>query len=162
MRPYVLLIATLMLLGSSGMLFAQCAPGIPGGGNPSCVPPDVFYNSLPPGSPPPDLGPQWSTRWGAVAAGGNTLGVSANSTSKRKAVKAALSDCKKNGGGRCTVLISYYDQCVAAAWGDGAASSIARGPVFDEAIATALDSCSKRGPNCKIYYSGCSYPVRIR
>jgi hypothetical protein len=156
-------IAFLFFAIAPSSLFAQCAPGIPGGGNPSCVPPDVFYNSLPPGAPIPDLGPQWETRWGAVAMGGGGFGAITDMPSKRKAHKAALAQCKKSGGGnQCKVSISYYNQCAAVAAGDNSATGGGYAPITETANKLATEQCQKTGGICRIYYSACSYPVRIR
>ena len=151
------------MLCSSANAIAQCAPGIPGGGNPSCVPPSVFYDSLPPTSPPPSLGPQWETRWGAIVSGGGGFGASVNMPSKRKAEKIALKQCKDSGGRNlCTVKTAYYNQCAAIAWGENSEYAVATALTADISQMNAVKGCSDLGVNCKIFYSGCSYPVRIR
>lgn len=112
---------------------------------------------------PRDPGPQWATRWGAIAVDGTSsrLGGSEKHTSKRRAQKAALADCKKNGGTKCKGVIAYYNQCGVLAWGNDWYQAHS-GATTDAATAGALASCSKNTSNCKVFYTGCSYPERIR
>ena len=104
--------------------------------------------------------PQWQSRWGAVAVTNGAFGYSHSWPSERKAIKEALKQCKNDArGATCHVRLTYHDQCVALAWGDGgntAASAVNQA----KAEQMALSSCSQETANCKIYYSGCSYPER--
>jgi Domain of unknown function (DUF4189) len=113
--------------------------------------------------PQANLGPEWATRWGAIAHDGEAgrFGGAEGLSSKRKAEKAAIKECKKNGGRVCKVKISYYNQCGAMAWGNGFLTS-ARGPQQNAVIQDAVDTCNKKGGSCQPYYSGCSYPERVR
>lgn len=110
-----------------------------------------------------ESGPQWATRWGAIAVDGNSgsFGGVDGLPSKRKAEKMAIRNCKKNGGQRCEVLGAYYDQCGAMAWGATKVTSY-RSADLSEASSKALETCSQASNSCKVYYSGCSYPVRVR
>jgi Domain of unknown function (DUF4189) len=112
-------------------------------------------------STPPPVGPKWETRWGAVASGGSAFGVAENMASKRKASKMALEDCKRKGGHKCNVDITFHNQCGAMAWGNGG-NAYGTAPDVASARSLAVDMCEKRGPNCKIYYVSCSYPQRVR
>lgn len=116
-------------------------------------------------SSPPDTGPQWAKRWGAIALdpSAGRYGGAEGQSSARRAEKAAVANCKKNGGGRqCKVLGgAYYNQCGALAWGDKRAEAYSAATT-DEASTGAVQMCSQKTSNCKIYYSGCSYPVRVR
>ena len=49
---------------------------------------------------PPDPGPEWATRWGAIAVDPfrSAWGLFDGAPSKRRASKAAVDSCKKNGG----------------------------------------------------------------
>lgn len=108
-------------------------------------------------------GPQWAVQWGAVAYGGGSFGAAKEMSSLSKAKKAALRACRDSGGGKhCKVGLSYSDQCVAYAMGDNYSVGVARSPMPEEAYAMAIDSCAESTTNCKVTYSACSLPVRIK
>jgi hypothetical protein len=110
---------------------------------------------------PPDPGPQWSTRWGAIATATGTFGTANNLSSKRKAQKEAMKRCKAQGGKDCSVLLSFYNQCGALVGGD--TRTLAYGDAeLAKAESGAMANCSAATQNCKLYYSACSYPERIR
>lgn len=127
-----------------------CAP-IPGGES------EGYEN------PPPDPGPQWKTQWASIAFGNNGLGVSTNMSSKRQAEKAALAQCREMGGTGCYINLTTYNQCVAVA-GGGHTAPTAGAADQETAESMVMDDCRKdmKNTNCRIYYSACSYPVRIR
>ena len=107
--------------------------------------------------------PQWAVRWGAVAYGGGGFGTAKDMVSLAKAKKVALRACRDSGGGKnCKIALSYSDQCVAYAMGDEYLGGIARSPMPEEADAMAIDSCAESTTNCKVTYSACSLPVRIK
>ncbi|MCC7249824.1 MAG: DUF4189 domain-containing protein [Lysobacter sp.] len=111
-------------------------------------------------------GPQWATRWGAIAIDPNAprggVGVSSDSKSRRAAEKMAVRLCRSSGGGKtCRIQTSYDNQCGVIAWGDRYYST-ANGATVDEAARLALDECAKETSGCRVFYSNCSYPVRIR
>jgi len=89
------------------------------------------------------------------------MGKAESFSSKRKAEKAALADCKAKDGHDCAVTHAYYDQCVAVAWGDSLAST-ASAVNSEQASEMAVAKCSKSTANCGIYYTGCSYPERVQ
>lgn len=131
----------------------QCVP-IPGYGGP--------------GGAPTEPQPVWENRWGAIAYDPVTgkVGTSSDMSSKRKAVKAALDHCQSKGGMSCEIQIDYGNQCATIVYGGAgeivevAASSAAS---TGEAEDRSLRNCKKAaGVECKVFYSGCSYPVRIR
>ena len=134
-----------------------------GGGNAGwsgCAP---IYNSdsaASYSSEPPNPGPRWQFRWGAIAVDpqrGKFAGIDAQLT-PGKAKKQALKLCRKNGGKRCAVLIEYHNQCGALAAGD--ANHVGYyGPVTEEVEKRAMAACAELTSNCQIYYTGCSYPV---
>ena len=108
-------------------------------------------------------GPQWAVQWGAVAYGGGGFGAAKDMVSIAKAKKAALRACRDSGGGKhCKVALSYSDQCVAYAIGDDYLVGVARSPMPEEAYALAMNSCAESTTNCKVTYTACSLPVRIR
>ncbi|MBD3728365.1 MAG: DUF4189 domain-containing protein [Sphingomonadales bacterium] len=110
------------------------------------------------GQPPP----QWETRWGAVATTNGAFGYSFNWPTERQAIAEALAQCSRDAGGAsCTIRQSYYDQCIALAWGQKGSNTVSA-PEIGQAEQLALANCSERAADCKIYYSGCSYPERVR
>lgn len=140
---------------------AQCPAGIPAGGNPACVPPDVYYSTQPGENPPPLPSPRWQTRWGAVAGGGG-FGASVNMTSKRAARKQAIDRCKQTRGAACDVVFDYYNQCIAVASGGESSSAVGKAGDIEVAKSLANRSCEEGGEQCQVYYAECSYPVRVR
>jgi Domain of unknown function (DUF4189) len=127
----------------------------------ACAPIPGFDPSIP--SPAPS-GPQWATRWGSIAIDAvlSRFGGSEGHSSKGRAEKAAVRQCKANGGGKsCKIIGAYYNQCGALAWGDSRAESY-RAPTLEAAEQQALQFCGKYTTNCKIYYSGCSFSERVR
>jgi hypothetical protein len=112
---------------------------------------------------PPNPGPQWAKRWGAIATDGplGRLGGAEGLPNKRRAQKAAIATCQQNGGKKCKVLHAYYNQCGVLAWGNDLAQTYSAGTV-EKATELALLECSKQTGNCKVFYSGCSYPERVR
>lgn len=140
-----------------------------------CPPGEMPYNATAPmGSaqsmascgPIPSNTParQWSSRWGALADdGAGSFGSSANESSKKRAEKSAVADCKARGGTKCAVYMTYRDQCIALASSD-VTSTTARAPDETSAQQDSLAGC-KRGSNgaeCRVHYSGCSLPARSR
>lgn len=110
---------------------------------------------------PPDPGPQWASRWGAIATSTDGFGVSQDRSGKREAKKYALQDCRSKGKAKCKVVQYFLNQCAALAWGETFGSSYRAG-TEEEAIKSAADRCSARTTDCRIYFSGCSYPRQIR
>lgn len=110
------------------------------------------------------------TRWGAIASGQwGGLGAVEGMSSKAEAVAAAMKECEASERGQpanCEVF-THYNQCAAYAWGHGhkegtGASAVGSAFLVDEASEIALKGCSKNAHNCKIYYTGCSYPARVQ
>lgn len=114
----------------------------------------------------PDRGPgrpqpQWESRWGAVAVTNGAFGYSRSWPTERQAINKALAACSRDAGGAtCTLNLSYHDQCIALAWGNPGSNSVSA-PEIAQAESLALKNCSKRTKNCKIHYSGCSFPERV-
>lgn len=72
---------------------------------------------------------RFEVRWGAIATDDTKgiVGAVKNVKSKRSANKAALQQCKLNGGGKnCEVTLTYYNQCSAVAWGDTSRAAAGR------------------------------------
>lgn len=124
-----------------------CAP-IPGGNTQS----------------PPDPGPQWASRWGAIYFDNErgVFGVSENMPSKGKARKVAEKDCIARGGKKCKPVAASDNQCRAFA-GNQLSSMASRASTKEVAESNALSGCRRdSGQECALVYSGCSYPVRVR
>lgn len=133
---------------------------------------DVGWYGCAPMGPMPDEGdgpsqqqvdePGWETRWGAIATADGAFGVANGMTSKRRAEKQALSDCKARSNGKpCKLKPAFYDQCAALAWGDDM-NIMFRSPDLQDAEASAVQVCNQHTNNCKVYYSACSYPQRTQ
>lgn len=105
---------------------------------------------------------RWADRWGAIADDGNGVaGIVASMQSKDLAESSAISECKKRGGGACTIALTYHNQCAAVATSNTAAFS-SGAPTLEEAKDRAMQQCGRTGEQCWIYYSGCSLPVRVQ
>lgn len=105
---------------------------------------------------------RWIDRWGAVATDGpkGILGIANGATSERSAVKSAMKDCKEKGG-NCRLQLAYRNQCAVLVSGDR--QFLVQGAENIE-IATnvALKKCATDDVNCRVHYSGCSYPEKVR
>lgn len=163
LRLFVLVL--LLLFNLSVSAEGSCPAGYSptgGGAVTGCAP---IYNYSLSGAQqaPADPGPLWQKRWGAIAIDGQNskfAGVDGLSTSS-KAKKAAIKQCRSNGGKKCKVIADYYNQCGALAWGqEGAIAS--RGPIIEEVMKQSIAACSEKTSGCQVYYSGCSYPERVQ
>lgn len=149
-----------LLMGVSFQACAQvgCPPGYYpiGGANAG------WHDCAPAGNSaaPPEPGPSWVTQWGSIAAGKGGYGKSVGSTSKSRAKREALRECKASGGKKCEVLLVFYNQCGALAWGNTGNATF-RAPSAADAEAGALGECAKHAADCRVFYSGCSYPRLI-
>jgi hypothetical protein len=169
----------LLLTLSATAFFAnaegRCPPGqYPIGDEraPGCAPIPGAYGDAAGTSSPVPTG-KWETRWGAIAEEsaardpGTPLatGVSESRKSEREATSAALEECKRVGGRKCSISITYHNQCVALA--DPTARQLSKGPgkslgyraeTVDQAKTLALNACRSLdgGQECKIIYSACS------
>ena len=107
----------------------------------------------------------WQSRWGAIVTGkskvGTVVGISEAAISKHEAEVDALRQCQSQGGFDCDVEIVFYNQCGTIVWGDGY-SYAARAATVSRAEEIALAGCAELTSNCKVYYTSCSYPVRVR
>lgn len=155
------LLGVVLLLVSLPIKAQWCPPGyVPIGGDQAgwkdCAPVAGSNESI------PDPGPQWATRWGAIAVDNakSAWGFFDGASSKRRASKAAVESCKRNGGKTCKVYISYHNQCGALASGDNRITTY-RAPESGQAESEALKSCSQKTENCGLIHSGCSYPQKI-
>lgn len=152
-----------------------CPSGIPSGGNPMCIPPNVEgspYYSAP--AAQEVLRSQWQLTWGAIATDSETgdVGVVVGEFSRSKAKRKAMSRCAADGARKCKVELAYKNQCAVIAWPSengqpvgGGASVIQSGPSVAIATELALKACTaERGgrDTCTIIYSDCTIPVLVR
>lgn len=107
----------------------------------------------------------WADRWGAYAteSGGSGLGVANGRVSKASAENDAVLDCRQvaKEPDKCSVQLSFYNQCAAYAWGGG--HGIAASAVNEKtAIREATKLCdTASGVECMIYHSGCSFQEAV-
>jgi hypothetical protein len=158
----------LVLVAYTPLGWSQCAPGIPGAGNPSCIPPTY------PGSPygqsdgyaePVSTGPApiWSDRWGAIAmdySNGSAGGVK-DGVTKDGATGLAIDRCRESGGTHCELTIVFMNQCVAVAQKSGGGFiSTATAAERPQAAERALTRCADDGA-CKLVYEFCVRAARV-
>jgi Domain of unknown function (DUF4189) len=104
-----------------------------------------------------------AAKWGAVALDAklSKFGGSEGHSSEGQAIKAAIRQCKANGGGKdCNVNKNgrvWSNQCGALAWGDTKAM-VFSASTHAAATQGAMDACSRVNANCEIFYAGCSFP----
>lgn len=167
MKPIKL--ALLILLAHASTAGAQCAPGIPGAGNPGCIPPTA------PGSPygQPDAAgapssmepaPVWRTTWGAMALdySNGAAGGSIQRSSKSDAIALAKERCREEQGQHCEVAIAFENQCAAISqMPGGGLINTATAADAKEAERRALSKCQDQR-SCKIVASLCTYSERVR
>jgi Domain of unknown function (DUF4189) len=162
MRSSIRCFAVPALVLASAIAQAQCRMGSGpdfGDGIPYCSQPPPTSYAVP-------SGPQWASRWGAIATGaspsGTVLGVASDMKNQQSAEKAAIKQCRSQGGkGTCAIEVSYRDQCAVMVWGNGYGHS-ARAETVARASDIAPTACDRKTSNCQVYYSNCSYPVRVR
>ena len=152
-----------LFLGLSSSVFAQyaCPPGYYsiGGGQDA----GGFHGCAPlEGGNQQEGAPVWESRWGAIALTNGAFGTVTGMPSEAQASSAAMKQCEANSRqGGCQIGITYHDQCVALAWGDGQ-TSMWRSPDKADAESHAMQNCSEKTSNCQIYYSDCSYPEQVQ
>lgn len=165
-KLYVFLVA-LLALPLTTLAEGNCPPGYyPIGGDAAgwhgCAPMDGGVGNQQEEDAPQEAQEEWEDRWGAIATANGAFGVSVSKRSKEQAAQEALAECKRNAGKEaCKLKPPYYNQCAALAWGN-TTNIVARGPDLHEVEQRAADLCSKETKNCRIYYSACSLPVRVR
>ena len=108
----------------------------------------------------------WLDRWGAIAIdrtdGGVGVGSASGMKNERQAKKSALLACQKKGGNRCTIEITYYNQCAAVVWGKQE-FTISSASTKEGAEQRSLEKCIKAGEtDCVMYFSDCSLAQRAR
>lgn len=152
-----------VLMGWCALAHAQtpavdCVP-IQGQGWQGCAPTGNNQQPQQPMSPPA----HWVDRWGALATddAAGILGTATNMFSEQMANNAALKDCQAKGGLKCGNPVSYHNQCVAMVAGHNG-YDVSVGPTIEKAVEVSTQRCSRKSNDCHVYYSACSYPVRIQ
>ena len=106
----------------------------------------------------------WESSWGAIAVDNDVgaFGIVENRESKRAARKAAIEDCKQHGGVKCTAPSYYANQCVVMIASSGG-YEITYGADKIAKEREGMAKCTGAGyGNCRVYYSGCSWPRRVK
>lgn len=102
--------------------------------------------------------PQWKDRWGAIATdeSNGAFGSSSRETSKQRAMKAAITACRKHEGKNCKVKITYFNQCASVVMGTKS-HFIQSDASMEQAIARGMTRCQNEDEECGVYYSACSF-----
>ena len=75
----------------------------------------------------------------------------------------AMSNCAEKGGASCKIEITYYNQCAAVIEAEDGSYNTPSNATLDGAVAAGMKTCRDAGhTDCRVYYSACSLPVRIR
>ncbi|WP_442965366.1 DUF4189 domain-containing protein [Pseudomonas sp. CGJS7] len=160
MRFCIVVLIGLLALPLQARAEGGCPPGhIPYAGTPALGSAASIASCGPiPSSQP--AAPQWETRWGAIAEGGE-FGIVTGMRSERKAKKAAIAECQKRGGTTCSTMLTFRNQCAAVV--SSTTNSFAQGAAYEEdAVAAGEKRCRESNTGkCWVYYSGCSLPVRV-
>jgi hypothetical protein len=162
MKERILL--AMSLFASCGMAYAQtaCPNGVAPGSS-QCGQSPTYHGVTPTPSAPQSPQIRWADRWGAIATDGASasIGTAVQMRSQRKAKKAALKVCRAKGGQKCEIDLAYHNQCAVMVLGDKK-YFMQGAPTIEKASQVGRQKCSKSDTNCRIYYSGCSLPVRIQ
>ena len=159
-----------LILSTPALTWAEgrCPPGMFETGSRdylACAPIPGYYDSDTGGdedSGPPPAPKVWERRWGAIAreiGGGSLAGVN-GFTTEAAAKQAAIAQCQVTATvskAACKLVIPYFNQCAAYAWGEGSGGWAVAAADLKKAEAGALSDCkAKAGAYCEIFYSGCS------
>lgn len=108
---------------------------------------------------------EWINYHGALAWNETSArGVSQNARSERAARKEALDKCNavSNGANDCKIAAFTTNGCLASAIDDNS-TTVGAAPTKEAAEARAMRHCQANGStSCRVTYSHCNHPVRIR
>lgn len=158
----------LLILAVAG-ISAHAEGGCPAGSYPqsgqgwqTCVPIPGYGQSQTQAISQPAL-PSWEDQWGAIArdAGSDTFGSVTGRLSESEATKDALSDCQSRGGKECFLGVAYANGCAALVVGDSVFNFTAA-KTARAAGKSGIERCSKDSTNCRVSFTACSPPRRIR
>jgi hypothetical protein len=96
---------------------------------------------------------QWEGKWGAIAYGPELAsGMAFDYASADEARQAALDNC----GGRCSQTVVFIKTCAAVAQSRSATNGWAVSRWRNRAIARALATCTRTGPDCTLVAVACT------
>jgi len=167
MKPLALFSLLLGLVEMSVGAHAEggCPPGmIPYSGTniSSCGPIPGYSQQRQATRQPPS--PQWEDRWGAIATDEphGILGSATGMSSRDQAERTALADCRAKGGSPCKLETWYSNGCAVLVVGDKGYNTNSEASL-DATIQSGMKTCGADGDTgCRVYYSACSPPVRVR
>jgi hypothetical protein len=162
MTAFLFRILVCMLISGASIAQTACPQGV-AAGSAQCGPSSMVEptSSGVPTSPAPII--KWADSWGAIAIDDvrGEAGIVTDLPSKRKAKKAAIAECRRRGGEKCSVTRVFVNQCAAVVANSEMSSSV-NAPSVEEAIATGMRRCSESGTaDCHVYWSGCSMAKRV-
>lgn len=138
----------------------QCPAGLTG--MPNCLPPTH------PSSPHAQSSGgasrvYWKSQYAAVVMGKGGSGFTAMgpADSKRAAETAAMKACRERGGLDCKLIVSFGNQCAAISWGL-TVRTVGMGPTLASAEADAVSRCETDTDDCRVYFSDCANPLKVR
>ncbi|ENX05970.1 hypothetical protein F898_02914 [Acinetobacter courvalinii] len=151
----------LILMGVTWSALALAEGGCPEGQFPQQYGTTMGCTTMNAGGNQP-VAPVWADRWGAIASDGNGIyGIVTDLPSKRKASKSAIQECKNRGGRTCALERAYYNQCAAVVMTD-TWTAFANAPTLQQATEIGQRDCTASNTgSCRVYWSGCSMPVRV-
>ena len=169
-RTFLKFMVVLLIIATSENVVAQCGMGIPGAGNPGCIPPDILnqqnnnheHNGQPQ-SKTIIVRHKWADRWGAMVADNinPVIGFSTGAKSKRDALRLAKSDCLSKGGRGCDNLFAYRNQCAVMIAVKGGGAYYQSAPYVETAEGAGMKRCAENKEICQVIYSNCSLPEAV-
>lgn len=133
-------------------------------GEPPCIPVSTGVTGGSGGTP----GMQWESRWGAFAFDSQsaTMGMAGAMTSRGRAKKEAIANCRSQGGTNCTVRFVFTNHCGAVSQGQVAGGRYVQNYYSDITLPRATEGALKKctesgGANCEIAFTVCAKPQRI-
>lgn len=162
-RRFLLMALWPLLISGVHAEGGSCPTGyypIGGQGTMGCAPLPGTGNQQPP-QPPAQ---QWERRWGAIStdAPAGVIGVATDKESKQEASQFALGDCHRQGGVNCRIDVAYDNQCAVLVVGANGYNT-PNAATTEKATELGMKTCQNTGsPDCRVLYSACSWPVRIR
>lgn len=168
------LLGLVLFLATLSSAWAQCAPGVPCGGNPMGIPPDQPnspYNTGQGGYGGQDAAPRQSQRaatWGAFGANSAAqFSWTFEQRSQSAAEHSVLDACKKAGGTDCQVIDTFSESCAAPAIDRENRLFMGQGYSPRDAEGFAIEKCDKAYPTgqCRLVSfaicTGSNYNERI-
>ena len=168
MKIYSSFFLMIFLSGAPFFAHAQCGMGVPGAGNPGCIPPDVLnqqnQNSTNQQQPQKIvIRHKWADRWGAMVVDdvNPVTGHSVSARNRKEARKLAKNDCLLNGGGGCTNMFTYYNGCAVMNAVMGGGVYYGYGNTLKMAQDEADKQCLDNLKACRVIYSDCSHAEAV-